>query len=88
MKYTYKTRGTCASEINFEIEDGKIHNVSFKNGCNGNLKAISKLVEGEDARRVADILRGHTCGMKNTSCADQFSRAIEQALGDGKASGQ
>ena len=88
MKYTYKTRGTCASEINFEIEDGKIHNVSFNNGCNGNLKAISKLVEGEDARRVADILRGNTCGMKNTSCADQFSRAIEQALGDGKASGQ
>ncbi len=88
MKYTYKTKGTCASEINFEIEDGRIHNVSFKNGCNGNLKAISKLVEGEDARRVADILRGNTCGMKNTSCADQFSRAIEQALGDGKASGQ
>ena len=88
MKYTYKTKGTCASEINFEIEDSRIHNVSFKNGCNGNLKAISKLVEGEDARRVADILRGNTCGMKNTSCADQFSRAIEQALGDGKASGQ
>ena len=88
MKYTYKTRGTCASEINFEIEDGKIHNVSFKNGCNGNLKAISKLVEGEDARHVADILRGNTCGMKNTSCADQFSRAIEQALDGDKASGQ
>ena len=88
MTHHYRTRGTCSREITFDIEDGVVHNVHFQGGCNGNLKAISKLVEGEDARRVADILRGNTCGMKNTSCADQFSRAIEQALDGDKASGQ
>ena len=80
MSYEYKTKGTCSSKINFDIEDGKLKNVAFTNGCNGNLKAISKLVEGMDAERVVEILDGNTCGMKNTSCADQLSKAIQQAL--------
>lgn len=82
MKYSYKTRGTCASEINFELEDGIIHNVSFRGGCNGNLKAISKIVEGMEAKKVSEIFRGNTCGFKNTSCADQFSKALEKALSE------
>ena len=65
-------------QIDFDIEDGKLHNVRFIGGCNGNLKAIGRLVEGKDAKEVADILRGHTCGMKGTSCADQFARAIDE----------
>ena len=65
MKHTYKTSGTCAREINFEIEDGVIKNVSFVGGCNGNLKAISKLVEGKNAEEVASLLVGNTCGYKD-----------------------
>ena len=76
----YITKGVCARKINFEIIDGKIHNVSFMGGCNGNLKAISKLVEGMDATKVIEILKGNTCGAKNTSCADQLCLAIEEAL--------
>ncbi len=80
MKYSYKTNGTCSQVINFEIEDGVIKNVSFIGGCNGNLKAISKLVEGKKAAEIADILRGNTCGPRSTSCADQLARAIDEAL--------
>ncbi len=80
MSYEYKTRGTCSTRINFDITDGKLSNVVFTNGCNGNLKAISKLVEGMDAERVIEILDGNTCGMKSTSCADQLSKAVRAAL--------
>lgn len=80
MKHTYKTRGTCSSQIAFEIEDGIIRNVVFTGGCNGNLKAIAKLVEGQDAAHVAELLSGNTCGPRSTSCADQLSRAITEAL--------
>lgn len=79
MIYTYKTKGTCSTEINFEINDGIISNVSFKGGCNGNLKAISKLIEGKNAADVADILKGNTCGPRKTSCADQLAQAIYSA---------
>lgn len=80
MKHTYKTRGTCSSQISFEIEDGIIKNVAFTGGCNGNLKAISRLVEGQDAAHIAELLRGNTCGPRPTSCADQLSRAIAEAI--------
>ncbi|MDD6265173.1 MAG: TIGR03905 family TSCPD domain-containing protein [Clostridia bacterium] len=82
MNYTYKTQGVCSSKIDFDIEDGIIKNVSFTGGCNGNLKAISKLVEGKDAKEISRLLKGNTCGFRRTSCADQFSLAIEKALGE------
>lgn len=78
--YQYKTNGVCAQEIRFSIEDGKLHNVMFFGGCNGNLKAIGRLVEGQDAQQVANTLRGNTCGNKSTSCADQLAHAVEAAL--------
>ena len=80
MKHiTYKTSGTCSTKIDFDIdEQNKIHNVIFTGGCNGNLKAISKLIEGQDANYIANILEGNTCGWKQTSCADQLSKAIKQ----------
>lgn len=78
---SFKTSGTCAVMIDFDVEDGKLHNVKFLGGCNGNLKAIGKLVEGKDAKEVADILRGNTCGMKGTSCADQLAKAIDKYIG-------
>ena len=80
MNYKYKTKGTCAREIAFEIEDGIIKNVSFFGGCNGNLKAIAKLVEGKNAEEIASLLKGNTCGPRNTSCADQLAKAILKAM--------
>lgn len=82
MKHiSYNTKGTCASIINFDLDDNNIiHNVSFIGGCNGNLKAISKLVEGQKAADVAHILQGNLCGNKPTSCADQLSKAILSAI--------
>lgn len=77
----FSPRGVCSIQIDFDIEDGKIYNVQYVGGCNGNLKAIGRLVEGRDAKEVADILRGNTCGMKGTSCADQLARAIDQYAG-------
>ncbi len=80
MHYDHKTRGTCSTMIHFDIDEGnKIRNVSFDGGCNGNLKAISKLVEGKDAAEIHAILKGNTCGMRDTSCADQFACALENA---------
>jgi len=76
----YRTKGVCASKLSFDIIDGKVFNVSFVGGCNGNLKAISKLVDGMDAKKVVEILKGNTCGYKNTSCADQLAIAIEEEL--------
>ncbi|MBR4071807.1 MAG: TIGR03905 family TSCPD domain-containing protein [Clostridia bacterium] len=80
MKYTFRTRGVCATTINFELEDGIVSDVSFVGGCNGNLKAISRLVEGMEAEKVINILKGNTCGFKKTSCADQFAIALSEAL--------
>ena len=80
MKYTYKTSGTCSRAISFEIEEGKVKNVSFQGGCNGNLKGISALVEGMDAADAIEKLRGIKCGFKDTSCPDQLSKALDQAL--------
>ena len=78
--YDYATRGTCARSISFDIDEGKLHNLSFYGGCDGNLNAIGKLLEGADARAAADTLRGNLCGPRATSCADQLAKAIDEAL--------
>lgn len=82
--YKFKTQGTCSKEISFSIEDGKLYNVSFVGGCPGNLLAIGKLLEGTDAQRAVDVLKGNLCGRKPTSCADQLARGVEQALAEMK----
>ena len=79
-EYVFTPQGVCAREIKFEIEDGKIYNLRFLGGCNGNLKAIGKLVEGKDAKEIASILKGNECGNRRTSCADQLAIAIEKAV--------
>lgn len=84
MRYTYKTKGTCSSQISFNIEDNVITDISFAGGCNGNLKAIAKLVEGMTVEEIEEKLLGNTCGFKNTSCADQLARAVRQAKEMGK----
>ncbi len=78
--HTYTTEGVCSRTISFDIEDGKLHNIQFTGGCMGNLQAISKLAEGQNAKTIADILRGNDCRGKGTSCADQFAKAIDEAL--------
>ena len=80
MEHTYKTKGVCASRINFTLDDGIIHHVQFIGGCNGNLNAISKLIEGMEAEKVIELLEGNTCGFKKTSCADQLTVALKQAI--------
>ena len=79
MQYEYKTSGTCSQRILFEIEEGKVKNVQYLGGCNGNLKGISSLVEGMDVDEVISRLEGTTCGMKATSCPDQLARAPKEA---------
>ena len=71
----------CSTRLAFDLdEEDRVHNLAFTNGCNGNLKAIGKLVEGRKAEEVVSLLKGNTCGMNYTSCADQFARALEKAL--------
>jgi uncharacterized protein (TIGR03905 family) len=79
MQYHYNTKGTCSREIFFEIEDGKLTNVKYIGGCNGNLKGICKLVEGMDVDAVIERLEGTTCGGKSTSCPDQLATALKMA---------
>ena len=78
--YQYKTKGTCSQMIYFDLEDGKVKNVQFLGGCNGNLKGIGQLVEGMDVDDVIARLEGTTCGMKRTSCPDQLAKALKEAL--------
>ena len=79
-KYVYKTKGSCSTEILFEINEGIIGNVYFKNGCSGNLSGISILVEGMKAEDVAEKFKGVTCGSMPSSCPAQLAIAINQAL--------
>lgn len=80
MDYKYRTSGVCASEIEFSINDGIISGIHFTNGCAGNLGGIATLCEGQKAEDILEKLRGLKCGPKSTSCPDQLSKAIEQAL--------
>ena len=80
MHYEYKTKGTCSQMISFDIEDGKVNNVQFVGGCNGNLKGIGALVEGMPADKVIERVEGIRCGMKSTSCPDQLAKALKQAI--------
>lgn len=82
MKYI--TKGTCSREINFEVVDGKLHNVSYLGGCNGNLKGVSALVEGMDIYKAVAKLKGIKCGFKQTSCPDQLATALEQYIAENK----
>ena len=79
MEFT--PHGVCSKNIHLEVDEaGRIHNVEFTGGCNGNLKGIGQLVEGMDAEEVIKRLEGTTCGFKNTSCPDQLAQALKQAL--------
>lgn len=87
MRHKYKTQFTCAMEIDFDLDGDKVSNIEFIGGCNGNLKAISKLVDGFTVEQIEQKLLGNTCGTKPTSCADQLAKAVRQAYDEeqGKA---
>lgn len=79
MEYSYRTKGVCSTEIHFTLDGDVVRGVEFVGGCNGNLKAISKLVEGMKIEEIEEKLAGNTCGYKPTSCADQLARALREA---------
>ena len=79
---TYNPKGVCSVQIDYDLDDdGKMYNLAFTGGCNGNLKAIGRLLEGTDAKKAADILRGNDCKGRGTSCADQLARSIDESIG-------
>ena len=78
MHKTYKTQGTCSTQIDFDVIDNKLYNVKFTNGCNGNLKGISALVKGENINVVKEKLQGIKCNFKSTSCPDQLAKALNE----------
>lgn len=80
----YTTQGTCSRKISFEVENGKLHNVDFLGGCNGNLKGIAALVEGKPVEEVIQTLKGITCGPKPTSCPDQLATALQLYMSNQK----
>lgn len=79
MRYSYRTRNVCAMEICFDLDGNVVKNIEFTGGCSGNLKAISKLVDGWTVEQIEEKLRGNTCGRRPTSCADQLALAVREA---------
>lgn len=87
MRYTYKTKGTCAIALSFDLDGDKVSNVEFTGGCNGNLKAISILVDGMTVDEIESKLKGNLCGTKGTSCADQLALGVREAYQKAQAAG-
>ena len=85
MEYSYRTKGTCSQAITFDLDGNVVRNISFYGGCDGNLKAISKLVDGWTVEQIEEKLLGNTCGRRPTSCADQLAKAVRQAYEQSKA---
>lgn len=80
MAYTYNTKGTCSRVISFDLDDGKVKDVKFMGGCNGNLQGISALVEGMEADKVVELLKNIDCNGRGTSCPAQLAEALKQAI--------
>lgn len=78
MRYTVKPHNVCAASLSFDLDGDVVRNVEFTRGCDGNLKAISKLVDGMTVDQIYNTLHGNTCGFKDTSCADQLAQAVRQ----------
>lgn len=79
---TYKTQGTCSSQVSFEIIDNKVCNVKFTGGCNGNTQGVAALIEGMDVNEAIKRIDGIHCGLRQTSCPDQLARALKAAIAE------
>ena len=77
--HDYKTEMVCSQVISFDLDGNIVRNIQFLGGCNGNLKAISKLIDGWTVEQIEEKLLGNTCGMRPTSCADQLARGVREA---------
>ncbi|MBR5613794.1 MAG: TIGR03905 family TSCPD domain-containing protein [Clostridia bacterium] len=77
--FTYRTRGTCSREIQFEIDGNTVKNVCFVMGCQGNTTGVARLVEGMDVNEAISRLEGIDCGGRGTSCPDQLAQALKAA---------
>ena len=84
MTYSYKTKGTCSTQIDLELDGNVVHNVKFTGGCNGNLQAISRVVEGMTVDQIEGYFRGISCNGRGTSCSDQLAQGVRQALESAK----
>lgn len=87
LVYTYKTQGTCSRKIEIQLEEGRVQDVRFEGGCNGNLKGIGALVKGMPVDEVIHRLSGLKCGFKQTSCPDQLARALQACKDRGEDKG-
>ena len=85
MRYDYATEMVCSQQISFDLNDDIVSNIEFVGGCNGNLKAIAKLVDGWTVDKIEEYLKGNLCGYRPTSCADQLARAVRKAYDEQKA---
>ena len=85
MRFEYKTENTCSQLISFDIEGDRVSNIEFLGGCNGNLQAVSRLVDGWTVSQIEDKLLGIHCGRRPTSCGDQLARAVRAAYEAQKA---
>ena len=79
MRYSYRTKGTCSTQIDVTVEDSKVKHVAFTGGCHGNLQGIARLVEGMKVEDVIQKCEGIRCGYKATSCPDQLAKALKEA---------
>ena len=80
MHYTFYPQGVCSRKIELDIENGRVHNIHYLGGCNGNLQAISRVVEGMTVEQVEGYFRGISCNGKGTSCSDQLAQGVRAAL--------
>lgn len=79
MAYSYRTKGVCSRTISFDIKDGRVTDVRFDGGCNGNTQGISRLIEGMPVEEAIARMEGITCGFRGTSCPDQLAKALKEA---------
>lgn len=84
MRFQYETENTCSQFISFDLEGNVVRNIEFYGGCAGNLKAISKLLEGCTVEEIEEKLLGNTCGRRPTSCTDQLAIAVRKAYNQSK----
>ncbi len=86
MRYHYPTEIVCSSMISFDLDGNVVSSIQFTGGCNGNLKAISILLEGATVEEIEGKLLGNTCGSRSTSCADQLARSVRKSDTEAQAS--
>ena len=84
VRCEFKPQGVCSTKIEFDLDGNVIRNISFTRGCNGNLKALSRAVDGKTVEEIESLFRGLTCGEKSTSCSDQLARAVREKYEESK----